>query len=565
MITLTKSNVPNFLQESDFYLSTEDENEEFSIPTDCFKKDVTVDNDNDLALLLSTLRFWGASVLPLAVIRYVTWRRPQEVLSALPPHGADVPHLRFLESLCRELHQSGGAQVDTKHRGIKLLGRSNDLQYDVARLVRAQYELHDGNIWNEGTCALAASFKRVDVLRSLHESGCPWDATTCNSAARSGSLACLKYAHAHGCPLDSDICVNACKGYSAECLQYAHEHGCAFGDAYAYTTEGFPCARYIKANGGRVLTVKLCKEAVKRRDLSLLMRLHEEGCPWDESTCREAARIGSLACLRFAHQHGCPWDDGAMLLAAGGKDLACLRYMHEQQHPWSAGVCVAAAEAGSLPCLLYAHENGCFWDAATVNIAARNGHVACLHYALLEKCPTDADTSPSAAVSSVRCLALVLQYGYRCDERSCAAAAGANNLECLKYLLEQDCPWDSSTSRAAVASGSLACLQYAHRHRCPWEADIAHVAVTNGSLACLQYLHSQGCAWEPSLLLRVPLTVRTRKCLEYVQDHPDAVVAPIALPTEVTERDGERCDEGDEDNHGRSDHDHPLKRQRLCG
>jgi hypothetical protein len=45
MITLTKSHVPNFLQQSDFYLSTEDENEEFSIPTDCFKKDVTVDND----------------------------------------------------------------------------------------------------------------------------------------------------------------------------------------------------------------------------------------------------------------------------------------------------------------------------------------------------------------------------------------------------------------------------------------------------------------------------------------------------------------------------------------
>jgi hypothetical protein len=60
MITLTKSNVPNFLQESDFYLSTEDENEEFSIPTDCFKKDVTVDNDNDLALLLFHAAFLGS-------------------------------------------------------------------------------------------------------------------------------------------------------------------------------------------------------------------------------------------------------------------------------------------------------------------------------------------------------------------------------------------------------------------------------------------------------------------------------------------------------------------------
>ena len=32
--------------------------------------------------------------------------------------------------------------------------------------------------WNENTCAYAAGFGHLEVLRWAHENGCPWDANT---------------------------------------------------------------------------------------------------------------------------------------------------------------------------------------------------------------------------------------------------------------------------------------------------------------------------------------------------------------------------------------------------
>ena len=38
----------------------------------------------------------------------------------------------------------------------------------------------------------------------------------------------------------------------------------------------------------------------------VLQYLHENGCPWDETTCSEAASGGHLECLKYAHENGCP-------------------------------------------------------------------------------------------------------------------------------------------------------------------------------------------------------------------------------------------------------------------
>jgi hypothetical protein len=67
-VTLTRARVPAFLRSSDFFLSIEDDLEEFEVPTQCYKDDTTVSGISSLTLLLSTLRFWGSSHIPPSLI-----------------------------------------------------------------------------------------------------------------------------------------------------------------------------------------------------------------------------------------------------------------------------------------------------------------------------------------------------------------------------------------------------------------------------------------------------------------------------------------------------------------
>ena len=49
--------------------------------------------------------------------------------------------------------------------------------------------------FDEYACNNAAKYGHLEVLKYLHENGCP-----CTEAARNGKLNCLKYLHENGCP-----------------------------------------------------------------------------------------------------------------------------------------------------------------------------------------------------------------------------------------------------------------------------------------------------------------------------------------------------------------------------
>ena len=55
----------------------------------------------------------------------------------------------------------------------------------------------------ERFCEQMARNGNVELLKVLHEKGCPWDIWTCYEAAKYGHLECLKYAHENGCPESS--------------------------------------------------------------------------------------------------------------------------------------------------------------------------------------------------------------------------------------------------------------------------------------------------------------------------------------------------------------------------
>ena len=95
--------------------------------------------------------------------------------------------------------------------------------------------LHEnGCPWDEGTCFAAASGGHLECLKYLHENGCPWDYRTCLCAASNGHLECLKYTHENGCPWDEYTCLNAARNGHIECLKYAHENGCPGSSEYAH-------------------------------------------------------------------------------------------------------------------------------------------------------------------------------------------------------------------------------------------------------------------------------------------------------------------------------------------
>jgi len=43
----------------------------------------------------------------------------------------------------------------------------------------------------------------LEVLKYLHENGCPWDEEGCVYASRNGHIEVLKYLHENGCPWDN--------------------------------------------------------------------------------------------------------------------------------------------------------------------------------------------------------------------------------------------------------------------------------------------------------------------------------------------------------------------------
>src|SRR5690606_8449029 len=91
-------------------------------------------------------------------------------------------------------------------------------------------------IWDEKTCEVAAYNRNIDILKYLHENGCPWNSKTCietvrynnnnldsNNANFKLSLDCLTYAYENGCPLVESIIYTCISSGFLDCLKYILE------------------------------------------------------------------------------------------------------------------------------------------------------------------------------------------------------------------------------------------------------------------------------------------------------------------------------------------------------
>ena len=94
LINFRRSEVPVYLQESELYLSLDDENDdEISVPSHSLKGDTTVSSLTELDHFLSTVSFWIASPLREELMNYVVDRRVPGVKDVVAKYRVNFPTL----------------------------------------------------------------------------------------------------------------------------------------------------------------------------------------------------------------------------------------------------------------------------------------------------------------------------------------------------------------------------------------------------------------------------------------------------------------------------------------
>ena len=167
--------------------------------------------------------------------------------------------------------------------------------------------------WIEKISTCATKSGNLEMLKYLHENGCPWDKYTCSRAAEYEYLEILKYLHENGCPWDEDTCSYAAEYGYFELLKYAHENGCPWS---------------VATFAGGIIS----------ENLEILEYLRENGCPWDKISCHIAAEYGYLEILKWLRDPdrpggACPWDEYVRIKAIQNGHTKVIEWLSMQNLP----------------------------------------------------------------------------------------------------------------------------------------------------------------------------------------------------------------------------------------
>ena len=287
---------------------------------------------------------------------------------------------------------------------------------EVSQLERSRVKRDTGAFKNEEPCHLVAEHGNLRLLKWLHSKGYCWDETTFCSAIEKSTEAfdVVKYLHENGCPWSRRVSETAAFHGRLDILKYLHENSCPWDTGsfyYAVQRNHIDVVKYLFEND-RPRSKDICAVAAEHGHLELLKYLHNNGFPWTHETFMMGVRSGSIDILEYLYKNGCPydssvyyhayksikavewlykkgmpWDEYACLNAAYNGCLDIIKYFHNNGYPWNESLCEGAAYSNSLDILKYFHENGCPWDESTCIVAARDGYLNILKYACENGCP----------------------------------------------------------------------------------------------------------------------------------------------------------------------------------
>ena len=215
--------------------------------------------------------------------------------------------------------------------------------------------------WSEDAFNWAAESGNLEVLKYMHEEGCPWneqwyedygyEESAIIKAVMSGNVEMVRWLRSVGAEWSGyefefaaayggvmleflweqfqggealyfdpqDTLDKACAGGDVESLKWCLKHGCEL------SADCFECAAMSDS-------YSLDKIKILREDLC---------CPWDEVTCAGAAGSNRLDVLQWVRARGCPWDATTMMRAAERGRMDILKWAHANDAPWDKRVCAS--------------------------------------------------------------------------------------------------------------------------------------------------------------------------------------------------------------------------------
>lgn len=347
---IKRSEVPEYLRKSDFYLSlNEEDDESLCIPQINFKLSTTVDDEHSLRNLLATLRFWGVQEILDEVYDAVVKDNAYDAV--LSEFVAELRYLKVLSQL----------RLKSMHRKLRIVFTAGDLQ--VAKYLIEKIKRNIPEEIGKELTVLAAGGGHLDCLTYLHSLQCSWNSEACEVAARNGHCECLIYLHENGCEWSAEAVVQGAASYGhLPCLQYLVKMGCT-------------------VSSNTLLAVTYYDH------VECLVYLHSLGIPWVDFG-PWAAKNDALDCLKFALEHGCIFQVHPVLAF---RSTQCLQLVHDSGFMWTVECANIVASSDKVELLKYVHELGCPWDVSTcVACIHSDRNIDCLIYAIKHGCPCDA-------------------------------------------------------------------------------------------------------------------------------------------------------------------------------
>ncbi|KAJ1428219.1 hypothetical protein B484DRAFT_396937 [Ochromonadaceae sp. CCMP2298] len=154
----------------------------------------------------------------------------------------------------------------------------------------------------------AARSGQLESLKELHAMGCPWDDRTTDGAAAGGHLECLRFARDQGCSWSCGTLNIAAKWGQLSRLSYLEfldPITCALDEAARHGH--FHVVKFLDAKGP-LRNSRCCTSAAAGGHLGIMKYLFLKGHSWGPPTCEAAARYGQLHVLKFLRSAQCDWD-----------------------------------------------------------------------------------------------------------------------------------------------------------------------------------------------------------------------------------------------------------------
>eukprot|EP01032_Pedospumella_encystans_P011613 gene11613-13495_t len=354
--TFLRSEVPEFLRRSDFFLSLEDgEDEPISIPSDCARFSLSLSPshlEEDLRSLLTTFRFWGVIEL-LHIVEFTSF------VLTVPDRGtcceilaefeAELGELSILRKILEEPNEEGALCVvisSGEFQLVKILAENNNYAFSLPCLIAA------------------AHHNQVNTLELALSKGCSWNPCVLNIAAKQGHV---EYAYENGYKWPNKVC----------------------------PVNNLPIALYARSIGAVWANFSCC-DAAKVGCVDVLKYLHE-GQDYDYPISNKALLVavwmGHTDCVRDFRMRACSFCEEAYVLSLSfieGAYTGVIDKIERLGEFWyrrSAGMPHIRTQERITPDLLTVHR--LHTKSATFGIAALCSYYnasRCLSYARSQGC-----------------------------------------------------------------------------------------------------------------------------------------------------------------------------------